>query len=141
MRKYKIKKLDMEMNMAPLIDIVFLLLIFFMVASTLDINEVRAAIQLPQVDMETSIEKDVVNLYLDKTGMIYAGNENISWDMLQDYLKEKHTKFSEGIEVYADKEVDFEYIARLMAAANKEKIKQIIFRLEYDQSKKASLPN
>ncbi len=121
------------MNMAPLIDMVFLLLIFFMVASTLDIDEVQATIQLPQVDMKTSVEKDVVTLYLDQAGMIYVGNKNILWDELQDYLKEKHSNFSAGIEVYADKEVDFEYIARLMAAVNKAKIPQIIFLLEDNQ--------
>ena len=117
------------MNMAPLIDVVFLLLIFFMVASTLNANEVRATIQLPQVDMETSIEKNVVTLYLDKTGTIYIGNENISWDILQEYIKERHDDYSESVEVYADKEVHFEYIARLMAIANRASLEQIYFLL------------
>jgi biopolymer transport protein ExbD len=33
----------------------------------------------------------------------------------------------DGIEVYADKEVDFEYIARIMAVAGKLNIEQINF--------------
>jgi len=134
MHKYKIKKLDMEMNMAPLIDIVFLLLIFFMVASTLEINEVRATIQLPQVDMETSVEKNVVILYLDKAGLIYVGDKSIAWDMLQDYFQTMYSDFPAGIEVYADKEVHFEYIARLMASANRAKIEQISFRLALENN-------
>ena len=130
MRKYKIKKLDLEMNLAPLIDVVFLLLIFFMVASTLNTDEVRATIQLPQVDMQTESEKFSLTLYLDKTGMISTENEAISWDNLQGYLTNQFKEKLEGIEVYADREADFEYIARVMAVASKAKIERINFFLK-----------
>jgi len=130
MRRYRIKKANLEMNLAPLIDVVFLLLIFFMVASTLNNDEVRATIQLPQVDMQTESEKNSLTLYLDKTGIISSENESINWDHLQEYLTNQAKEKLEGIEVYADREVDFEYIARLMALANRINIGQISFRLE-----------
>lgn len=134
MHKYRIKKLDLEMNMAPLIDVVFLLLIFFMVASTLNTNEVRATIRVPQVELQTEAEKRPVTLYLDKTGTISMENKFISWDMLQEFLRGKPKENPEGIEVYADKEVDFEYIARVMAVAGKVEIEQIVFCLEDNKS-------
>lgn len=131
MRKYKIKKLDLEMNLAPLIDVVFLLLIFFMVASTLESNEVKATLQLPQVNMEIENKKDEkIVLYIDNGGKVYMEDANIPWDNLQDYLQTKYPEFPTGIEVYADKEVDFEYIARLMAISHRAKIEQISFCLE-----------
>ncbi|MDD3656116.1 MAG: biopolymer transporter ExbD [Atribacterota bacterium] len=133
MRKYKIKKLDMEINIAPLIDVVFLLLLFFMLASTLDTNEIRATIQLPQAEGEISREKDKsIALYLDKNGMIYVGKNNIPWDILPYYLKEKYKDFSDGIEVYADKEVDFEYIAKMMVVGTRLEIDIISFLLEHE---------
>lgn len=118
------------MNMAPLIDVVFLLLIFFVVASTLDTNEISATIQLPQVDMETSTEENVATLYLDKNGFLYVEDKSIAWDMLQNYFQTIYSDFPAGIEVYADKEVNFEYIARVMAVANRINIEQISFLLE-----------
>jgi biopolymer transport protein ExbD len=130
MRKYRIKKAGLEMNLAPLIDVVFLLLIFFMVASTLNTNKVRATIQLPKVNMQTESDNNFLTLYLDKTGIISTENESIDWDNLQDYLRNQPQEKLEGIEVYADHEVDFEYIARVMAVANRINIEQIIFLLE-----------
>jgi len=132
MRKYEIKKLDMEINIAPLIDVVFLLLLFFMLASTLDTNEIRATIQLPQAEGQISREKDKsIALYLDKNGMIYVGKEHISWDVLPSYLKENIGGFHDShdsIEVYADKEVDFDYVARIMVMGGKLEIEKINFQ-------------
>lgn len=123
----------MEINIAPLIDVVFLLLLFFMLASTLDTNEIRVTIQLPQAEGEISREKDKsIALYLDKNGMIYVGKNNIPWDILPYYLKEKYKDFSDGIEVYADKEVDFEYIAKMMVVGTRLEIDIISFLLEHE---------
>jgi biopolymer transport protein ExbD len=136
MRKYEIKKLDMEINIAPLIDVVFLLLLFFMLASTLDTNEIRATIQLPQAEGQISREKDKsIALYLDKNGMIYVGKEHISWDVLPSYLKENIGGFHDShdsIEVYADKEVDFDYVARIMVMGGKLEIEKINFLLKHE---------
>jgi biopolymer transport protein ExbD len=137
MHKYKIKKLDLEINIASMVDVVFLLLIFFLVASTFKTNtdEIRATISLPQVDLELEeVEKHTIILYLDKTGKVNVQDQFIPWDRLEDYLREETKEKLDGIEVYADKEVDFEYIARIMAVAGKLNIEQINFYLEYDKT-------
>lgn len=120
------------MNIAPLIDVVFLLLLFFIVASTLDINEIRATIQLPQTDEQMFREnRTPITLYLDKNGLIYVGKKNISWEILPDYLKEEYKDLSKSIiEVYADKEVHFEYIARIMVMGSRLEIDKIDFLLK-----------
>jgi len=134
MRRYKIKKADLEINLAPLIDVIFLLLIFFMVASTLDNSQVRATIQLPEVHLKTETEKFPVILYLDKTGQVTSENKLISWDRIYYYLyKMDKDKLNEGIEIYADKEVYFEYIARIIEIAGNLNVDRINFIL---QSKK-----
>ena len=137
MHKYKIKKLDLEINIASMVDVVFLLLIFFLVASTFKTNtdEIRATISLPQVDLKLEeVEKHTIILYLDKTGKVNVQDQFIPWDRLEDYLREETKEKLDGIEVYADKEVDFEYIARIMAVAGKLNIEQINFYLEYDKT-------
>jgi len=131
MRRYKIKKADLEINLAPLIDVIFLLLIFFMVASTLDNSQVRATIQLPEVHLKTETEKFPVILYLDKTGQVTSKNKLISWDRIYDYLyKMDKDKLNEGIEIYADKEVYFEYIARIIEIAGNLNVYRINFILQ-----------
>ena len=132
MRKYRVKKADLDMNLAPLIDIVFLLLIFFMVASTLNINEVQASIQLPGTNtVEGKIVKEMA-LYITKEGQVFLEKESVEWErlpnLLNKYMIENKTK---EVTVYADKEVDFQYIVNMLDLANHLKINQIQFSLHH----------
>ncbi len=132
MRKYRVKKADLDMNLAPLIDIVFLLLIFFMVASTLNINEVQASIQLPGTNtVEGKIVKEMA-LYITKEGQVFLEKESVEWErlpnLLNKYMIENKTK---EVTVYADKEVDFQYIVNMLDLANQINIDQIQFSLHH----------
>ena len=132
MRKYRVKKADLDMNLAPLIDIVFLLLIFFMVASTLNMNEVQAIIQLPGTNtVEGKSIKEIV-LYITKEGQVFLEKEKIGWeqlpDILYEYLTEDETK---EVTVYADREADFQYIVNMLDLANQLKIDHIQFSLHH----------
>lgn len=132
MRKYRVKKADLDMNLAPLIDIVFLLLIFFMVASTLNMNEVQAIIQLPGTNtVEGKSIKEIV-LYITKEGQVFLEKEKIGWeklsDILYEFMIENETK---EVTVYADREVDFQYIVNILDLANQLKINQIQFSLHH----------
>ena len=132
MRKYRVKKADLEMNLAPLIDMVFLLLIFFMVASTLNMNEVQATIQLPGTNtVEGKSIKEIV-LYITKEGQIFLEKEKIGWeqlpDILYEFMIENETK---EVTVYADREAGFQYIVDMLDLANQLKINQIHFSLHH----------
>jgi len=132
MRKYRVKKADLDMNLAPMIDIVFLLLIFFLVASTLNMNEVQATIQLPGTNtVEEKSIKEIV-LYITKEGRVFLGKEKIGWEQLSDilyeFMIENETK---EVTVYADREVDFQYIVNMLDLANQLKINQIQFSLHH----------
>ena len=132
MRKYRVKKADLEMNLAPLIDIVFLLLIFFMLASTLNMNEVQATIQLPGTNTveEKNIKETV--LYITKEGQVFLEKEKIGWDQLSDILDEFMIENeAKEVTVYADREADFRYIVNMLDLANKLMIDQIQFSLHH----------
>lgn len=132
MRKYQIKKADLEMNLAPLIDVVFLLLIFFMVASTLNMNEVQATIQLPGTNTikGKSIKETV--LYITKEGQVFLEEKKIEWDQLPDILYQYMIKNeAKEVMVYADREVGFQYIVNMLDLANQLKINQIQFSLHH----------
>jgi len=132
MRKYQIKKADLEMNLAPLIDVVFLLLIFFMVASTLNMNEVQATIQLPGTNTikGKSIKETV--LYITKEGQVFLEEKKIEWEQLPDILYQYMVKNeAKEVTVYADREVGFQYIVNMLDLVNQLKINQIQFSLNY----------
>jgi|AntAceMinimDraft_14_1070370.scaffolds.fasta_scaffold43237_2 biopolymer transport protein ExbD len=130
MRKYRIKKADLDMNLAPLIDIVFLLLIFFMVASTLNINEVKATIQLPETETVNEMSGDAIVLYINREGQIFIEEESVQWmelpGILQDWMNQDNTN---QVTVYADKEVDFQYIIKMLDLGNQLNIDQMQFSL------------
>jgi len=132
MRKYRVKKADLDMNLAPLIDVVFLLLIFFMVASTLNINEVQATIQLPGTNTVEGKSIEEIILYVTKEGQVFFEKEKIEWEQLSDILYELMVKNeTREVTVYADREVEFQYIVNMLDLANQLKINQIQFTLHH----------
>lgn len=67
-------KYEVSLELVPLIDVVFLLLIFFMVSATF-LSESRINIVLPQAKGETGVTADSsVNLSIDENGF-YSINE------------------------------------------------------------------
>ena len=61
-----------ELNLTPLIDVVFLLLIFFMVSTTFE-RETQIIIELPEAGGEESkIEKEVLDITVDRQGRFYV---------------------------------------------------------------------
>ena len=120
------------MDLAPLIDVVFLLLIFFMVASTLNVNEVQATIELPGTNTVEGKSIEEIVLYITKEGQLFLEKEKIGWEQLSNTLYDLMIKNeTREVTVYADKEVEFQYIVNMLDLANELKINQIQFSLHH----------
>lgn len=66
-----------EINLTPLIDVVFLLLIFFMVSTTFE-RESELNIELPQATSEPETEKkDTIDIALDAEGRYYVNGRQL----------------------------------------------------------------
>ncbi len=63
---------DLALNLAPMIDVVFLLLIFFMVATTFAEKEKQMDIDLPAAESgeEATPESEMIDVYIRKDGSI-----------------------------------------------------------------------
>ncbi|ESQ15851.1 MAG TPA: biopolymer transporter ExbD [Chromatiaceae bacterium] len=72
------KREQPDINLAPLIDVVFLLLIFFMVSTTFD-DDARLRLQLPRADGEpvASDELELVELVIDAGGHFYIDDRQV----------------------------------------------------------------
>ena len=82
------EKKKIETNIAPLIDIVFLLLIFFMLANEFIDYETIDMTSPSQSIMEDSTKKPIV-IFLSEKGIIKINNENFTHSQIKDYLKEQ----------------------------------------------------
>lgn len=109
---------DIDVPMAPMIDVVFQLLIFFMVASTFHKLETEQGVKLPVADrsktkMESYAEL-VVNVFDD--GTIRINQQEFDIDRLQQTLSESMQK-SARIKIFirGDRKVEHGRILSVMA--------------------------
>jgi biopolymer transport protein ExbD len=67
-----------DINLTPLIDVVFLLLIFFMVSTTF-IDDTRLRLELPRADAEPVQAKDIqlIELVVDVSGRYYVDGRQV----------------------------------------------------------------
>ena len=79
-------RIHSHLDIAPLIDIVFLLLVFFMLTSTFLVPE---AIELELPESKTAVVTEVkpVTVLLDKNGLLVLNGESITLEELQQTIK------------------------------------------------------
>lgn len=66
-----------EVNLTPLIDVVFLLLIFFMVSTTFE-HQSRIQIELPEATASPEeIEEESIEIVIDAQGRYFIGEEQV----------------------------------------------------------------
>ncbi len=72
------KREQPDINLTPLIDVVFLLLIFFMVSTTFN-DDARLRLQLPQADGEpvSSDELELLEIVIDAGGRFYVDDRQV----------------------------------------------------------------
>ncbi|MFT6154010.1 MAG: biopolymer transport protein ExbD [Bermanella sp.] len=115
------RKEELSLNLTPLIDIVFLLLIFFMVSTTFT-KENHMSINLPEADGEVSdAPKQMVEVIIDKDGQYSINGKALISNKLIT-LKQAIEKVSEGDRslpfiITADAATPHESVVRAMDAA------------------------
>ncbi len=88
------KNKPLDINVAPLIDIVFLLLIFFMLAS--EFTDFKTIDLVSPIESNTNIEitKLPIIINLSETGTIHVNSETIEKNNLSNFLKTTLTENS-----------------------------------------------
>jgi len=80
---------DVEIPSASLADIAFLLLIFFLVATTIDVDK-GLDLALPPAGTEVEISrKNITNLLINDEGQVLLDNELIHISEIDDIVREK----------------------------------------------------
>lgn len=118
-------KVSPEFNMSSMTDIVFLLLIFFMIASTL-VSTSAIDIVLPKASGKTENKKSVaVSIKKDLT--FYIDQKRVGESVLEYELKKALENQAEPtIVLRAEKSVAVEHVVKVMDIANRNKFKVIL---------------
>lgn len=110
-------KRDSSFNMASMSDLVFLLLIFFMLTSTL-IAPNAIKLLLPESSSKT-MSKQTVTVYIDDNFNYYVDEKRVGKkDLKEDIIQELGAESNGSIVLRADKTVPVQYVVNVIDAVN-----------------------
>ncbi len=122
---------QVDLDITPLIDVVFLLLIFFMVSTTFEHNS-EINITLPSSSKEvTQAKPDAVNVGLDSQGNVYINDKalvNAQLETIKIALSDALVGLNEPpIIISADADATHQSVVRVMDAARQLGLVKITF--------------
>lgn len=80
------QRFKVEIPLTSLIDIVFLLLVYFLLTTNFMVEE-GIKIKLPQAKASAPQTEEVITVYVDREGRAFLGSEEVSLSVLFDRLK------------------------------------------------------
>lgn len=121
-------KIDATFSMASMTDVIFLLLIFFMITSTIVFpNSIK--VNLPQSNQQAAA-KPLTRVTIDENLNYYIafGNEAaqpVTYDQLVQKLAEAHDT-ERFVAFYADETVPYREIVKILNIANDNRLKMVL---------------
>lgn len=104
---------SLGLDLTPVIDVVFILLIFFIVTSVFKKEELALILDLPSSNAkEMKVEKEQIFIELSKEKLAIKGIE-VSFESLENNLQEVKDK-EKPIIVRIDKEVPYERVVKVL---------------------------
>lgn len=122
----------LELSLTPMIDVVFLLLIFFMVTTTFS-KESMIKIQLPQADGVERTQENPLVLTIDKAGLYFLDEQAIigkttALEKALDAVTNKH----QALLINADARAPIQSAISVLDIASKTGFKNITFATQKD---------
>jgi len=131
----KREEISLGISMAPLIDIVFLLLIFFMLTSHFEIIT-GIDIKLPDITERASDQSvDTMIVVIDETGNCYLKKGKVALKDLYLRLKRIAEQRNINLILQADRNVKHGYVVRVMDLANQAGINFIVIAAQWEPEK------
>jgi biopolymer transport protein ExbD len=113
------RKAEPSLNLTPLIDVIFQLLVFFMLASTFSYPALQ--LSLPKAEAEAETQKpQVFVLSLDAEGQLYLNRDPISEQSLEAALRSAFADVSQPIVHFrGDRDLPYARFVELMQATGR----------------------
>ena len=109
-------------GLLPLVNIIFLLLIFFMIAGVIEKRIVKDEIELPAADLNRFVNKEITKIFLNKKNILFINNEVADINKIDSYIK--LNKINEVV-IVADKTLYVNDVNFLLTKLHENNIKKI----------------
>ena len=132
------EKSTFKLDLIPMINVVFLLLIFFMLTSTTSLQIKK--VELPTAKTAEKNSKQFLTVTIDKNGSLELDGKAIAIEALPDNLEKKVAeKKNAVISIHADKVIEFELFGKVIELAKQAGAADFMLATENDKSDKGSL--
>ncbi|KAA3609788.1 MAG: biopolymer transporter ExbD [Calditrichaeota bacterium] len=120
------KSKKLTLNLTSLIDVLFILIIFFAVSSTF-LEQPGIELKLPEAESSESFTTQKIILYIDKDNNLFLNDQLISENTMISEINNLGKLTEEGsIVLKADKEVDHGEIIKIMDMLRKNKLYKLV---------------
>ncbi len=127
--KPNLTQLSGRPDLTPMVDVLFLLLIFFMIGSSfVQVSGVKVNLPQTATTKNLGIEKSVITLARgEDKNLIYFNEKEVSWEELKKHLAGVRNFSASGtVIIRADHLIPFGIVAKLMALAENANVAAII---------------
>ena len=130
----KVRK-KVEINVTSLIDVLFILLIFFMVTSTF-LEQPGIKLELPKAQSAQVEQVENLIIYVDQQRQVFLNDKPVAIDRLEKLLKETIAENDQPTLVLrADKSVPHGLVVTIMDLAKKTGVKRLVIGTDIEQGK------
>tara|TARA_Y100000768_G_C23989113_1_gene690907 strand:+ start:569 stop:967 length:399 start_codon:yes stop_codon:yes gene_type:complete len=109
-------------GLLPLVNIIFLLLIFFMIAGVIEKSILKYDIEPPKVKLSKFENKEVIKIFIDKNNTITANDKIINLKNINKIFDEKKDK---EVVIIADKSLFIKDVNLLLDELHRNKVTNI----------------
>ncbi len=109
-------------GLLPLVNIIFLLLIFFMIVGVIEKSIVKDDLSLPKVELDKFNNDDTTKIFFDKNKFLYINEEKIDIKDISNKIKSLKSK---EIILVADESILINEINTILLELQKNKINKI----------------
>ncbi len=114
MRFRKKQIADQSVDISPLIDMVFILLIFFMVSTTF-VKDMKLELNRPSASSASKASTKILKVYIDKSEQVYVDNQPVKVWALQSKVRDLLRNMSEkNVLVVTDENIPVERLIEVI---------------------------
>ena len=129
------EKSTFKLDLIPMINVVFLLLIFFMLTSTTSLQIKK--VELPTAKTAEKNSKQFLIMTIDKNGSLELDGKAVTIESLPAHLEKKvGEKKNMVISIHADKVIEFELFGKVIELAKQAGAEDFMLATENDMSDK-----
>lgn len=126
-----------SLSLTPLIDVVFLLLIFFLVASRFAQEDYELDVMLPSASeaQPLTVEPKELFINIDQHGEYYVDGRVMSPEEVEEVLRQAvaNNPVNQSVVIRADRRVPFDYVVTVMNLCNRTGARDYSITTQHEQ--------